>query len=63
MRYILKVGKRTLIRVEDTEIILTQEYEGATKFDKIGDAMKKAAEINEELGTHIVKIVSVSSNL
>lgn len=63
MRYILKVGKRTLIRVEDTEIILTQEYEGATKFDKIGDAMKKAAEINEELGVHIVKIVSVSSNL
>lgn len=63
MRYILKVGKRTLIRVEDTEIILTQEYERATKFDKIGDAMKKAAEINEELGAHIVKIVSVSSNL
>lgn len=63
MRYILKVGKRTLIRVEDTEIIITQEYEGATKFDKIGDAMKKAAEINEELGVHIVKIVSVSSNL
>lgn len=63
MRYILKVGKRTLIRVEDTEIILTQEYEEATKFDKIGDAMKKAAEINEELGVHIVKIVSVSSNL
>lgn len=63
MRYILKVGKRTLIRVEDTEIVLTQEYEGATKFDKIGDAMKKAAEINEELGVHIVKIVSVSSNL
>lgn len=63
MRYILKVGKRTLIRVEDTEIILTKEYEGATKFDKIGDAMKKAAEINEELGVHIVKIVSVSSNL
>lgn len=63
MRYILKVGKRTLIRVEDTEIILTQEYEGATKFDKIGDAMKKAVEINEELGAHIVKIVSVSSNL
>lgn len=63
MRYILKVGKRTLIRVEDTEFILTQEYEGATKFDKIGDAMKKAAEINEELGVHIVKIVSVSSNL
>lgn len=63
MRYILKVGKRTLIRVEDTEIILTQEYEGATKFDKIGDAMKKAVEINEELGAHIIKIVSVSSNL
>lgn len=63
MRYILKVGKRTLIRVEDTEIIITQEYEGATKFDKIGDAMKKASEINEELGVHIVKIVSVSSNL
>lgn len=63
MRYILKVGKRTLIRVEDIEIILTKEYEGATKFDKIGDAMKKAAEINEELGVHIVKIVSVSSNL
>lgn len=63
MRYILKVGKRTLIRVEDTEIILTKEYEGATKFDKIGDAMKKAVEINEELGAHIVKIVSVSSNL
>lgn len=63
MRYILKVGKRTLIRVEDTEFILTQEYEGATKFDKIGDAMKKAVEINEELGAHIVKIVSVSSNL
>lgn len=63
MRYILKVGKRTLIRVEDTEIILTKEYEGATKFDKIGDAMKKAAEINKELGAHIVKIVSVSSNL
>lgn len=63
MRYILKVGKRTLIRVEDTEIVLTQEYEGATKFDKIGDAMKKAVEINEELGAHIVKIVSVSSNL
>lgn len=63
MRYILKVGKRTLIRVKDTEIILTQEYEGATKFDKIGDTMKKAAEINEELGAHIVKIVSVSSNL
>ena len=63
MRYILKVGKRTLIRVEDTEIVLTQEYEGATKFDKIGDAMKKASKINEELGAHIVKIVSVSSNL
>lgn len=63
MRYILKVGKRTLIRVKDTEIILTKEYEGATKFDKIGDAMKKAAEINEELGAHIVKIVSVSSKL
>lgn len=56
--YILQISPKAYIKLEENsnDIIVVQELERATKFDAIGDAMRKAARINEDWEEYIVKV-------
>jgi len=60
MCYILKASTKAFIIIqENDELIITPDYTKATQYSTIGEAMKAASKVNNELGTHIVKIESL----
>ena len=60
MYYILKISNKAFIKVEENfDLVIVQEPERATQFDRMGDAMFKAAEINTDWVTGIVQVISV----
>lgn len=60
MYYILKISTKAFIIVQDnSDIIITSDYKKATKYNTVGEAMKTASEVNDILGTHIVKFESI----
>lgn len=58
--YILRISPRAFIKQgQDGEIIIVSSPNKATTFDTIGDAMKVAAQINEDLETNNVHVFSL----
>lgn len=58
--YILRISPRAFIKQgQDGEIIIVNSPNKATTFDTIGDAMKLATQINEDLETNKVHIFSL----
>ena len=58
MNYILKISNKAFIKVDNDELIILQDPDKATKFEKIGYAMRTAGQINNDLNVNIVKVVS-----
>lgn len=55
--YILRISFRAFIKeVSEDEIIIVSNPDKATVFDKIGDAMREAAKINENLETNKIHV-------
>ena len=64
--YILQISSLANIVLSGEEVTLTSDYQRASPFYTIGDAMRAAAEINNKLQhtlARVVFITSVSSNL
>lgn len=57
--YILRISNKAFIQVKPDEVVITSDYEKATKYNTIGEAMRKASEINSKLESHIVKVISI----
>lgn len=58
--YILRISPKAFIKQgQDGEIIIVSSPNKATTFDTIGDAMKVAAQINEDLETNNVHVFSL----
>lgn len=60
-QYILSISPKAFIRLEPEEIIISSKFEKATIFNKIGIAMAKAAEINNDFEANIVKVIKYLS--
>lgn len=57
MQYILRAGpKAYAITLDNGDTIITPNYEKATKFPNIGDAMRAATLINETLDSCIFEV-------
>ena len=64
--YILQISSLANIVLVGEEVTLTSDYQRASPFYTIGDAMRAAAEINDKLQhtlARVVFITSVSSKL
>ena len=60
MNYILKISEKAFIRLEDNgDITVLQTPERATRFDKIGDAMIQATQINNDWEANVVRVKSI----
>ena len=58
--YILKISNKAFVRLEDnSDIIIVQEPERATKIEAIGDAMRQAGQINKDWEANVVQIIRV----
>lgn len=58
--YILKISPKAFVKQgQDGEIIIVSNSDRATVFEKMGDAMRVAVQLNEDLDTDLVKVISL----
>ena len=58
--YILRISPKAFIKQgQDGEIIIVSNPNKATTFDNIGDAMRIAVQVNEDLETNKVHVFSL----
>ena len=55
--YILQINSKAFIQVKPDEVVITSDYEKATRYNTIGEAMKVASELNELINTSIIKVI------
>ena len=55
--YILQIGNKAFIQIRPDEVVITQDYEKATKYNTIGEAMKVASELNELINNSIIRVI------
>lgn len=59
--YILQISPRAFIKQgQDGEIIITVDFTKATTFNKFGDAMRVAAQLNIDFENPIVKVIRLA---
>ena len=56
--YILRISNKAFIQVKPDEVVITSDYEKATKHNTIGDAMRAASELNDLIGHYIIKVIN-----
>lgn len=59
--YILRISPKAFVKQgqEEGEIIIVSNPNKATTFDNIGDAMRIAAQVNEDLETNKIHVFSL----
>ena len=58
--YILRISPKAFIKQgQDGEIVIVSNPNKATTFEKIGDAMRVATQINDDLETNKVHVFSL----
>lgn len=55
--YIVQATSKAFIRVSNDEFIITSNENNATKYEKIGDAMRIASIANKLLGSKIIHAI------
>ena len=55
--YILQISNKAFIQVKPDEVVITSDYEKATKYNTIGEAMKVASELNELINNSIIRVI------
>ena len=55
--YILRISSKAFIKVKPDEVVITSDYEKATKYNTIGEAMKVASELNELINNSIIRVI------
>lgn len=59
MSYIIHMNHKHFVVINDNDTTLTSDHTKATKYDKIGDAMKAAGKLNTDFNRGVAKIISV----
>lgn len=58
--YILKISPKAFVKQgQDGEVIIVSDSKRATLFERMGDAMRVAVQLNEDLDTDLVKVFSL----
>lgn len=57
--YILRISNKAFIQVKPEEVVITSDYEKATKYSTIGEAMRIASELNNDFESHIIRVVPI----
>lgn len=57
--YILRISNKAFIQVKPDEVVITSDYEKATKYSTIGEAMRIASELNNDFESHIIRVVPI----
>ena len=57
--YILRISNKAFIQVKPDEVVITSDYEKATKYDTIGEAMRIASGLNNDFESHIIRVVPI----
>ena len=57
--YILRINSKAFIQVKPDEVVITSDYEKATKYSTIGEAMRIASELNNDFESHIIRVVPI----
>lgn len=55
--YILQISNKAFIQVRPDEVVITSDYEKATRYNTIGEAMKVASELNELINNSIIRVI------
>lgn len=55
--YIVKATSKAFIKVTNDEFVITSNENNATKYEKIGDAMRIASIANKLLGSKIIHAI------
>ena len=57
--YILRISNKAFIQVKPEEVVINSDYEKATKYSTIGEAMRIASELNNDFESHIIRVVPI----
>ena len=57
--YILRISNKAFIQVKPDEVVIISDYEKATKYNTIGEAMKVASGLNNDFGSHIIRVIPI----
>lgn len=57
--YILRISNKAFIQVKPDEVVITSDYEKATKYNTIGEAMRIASGLNNDFESHIIRAVPI----
>ena len=57
--YILRISSKAFIEVKPDEVVITSDYEKATKYSTIGEAMRIASELNSDFESNITRVVPI----
>lgn len=57
--YILQINSKAFIQIKPDEVVITPNYEKATKYNTIGEAMGVASELNNDFESHIIRVVPI----
>ena len=57
--YILRISNKAFIQVKPDEVFITSDYEKATKYSTIGEAMRIASELNSDFESNITRVVPI----
>lgn len=55
--YILQISNKAFIQVRPDEVVITSDYEKATKYNTIGEAMRVASKLNKLISNPVIKII------
>ena len=55
--YILRISNKAFIQVKPDEVVITSDYEKATKYNTIGEAMRVASKLNKLISNPVIKII------
>ena len=57
--YILQISNKAFIQVKSDKVTIISDYEKATKYNTIGEAMRIASELNSDFEIHITRVVPI----
>lgn len=57
--YILRISNKAFVQVKPDEVVITSDYEKATKYNTIGEAMRIASELNNDFESYIIRVVPI----
>lgn len=57
--YILKISSKAFIQVKPDEVVIISDYEKATKYNTIGEAMRIASGLNNDFESHIIRVIPI----